>query len=76
MNTIRDGWITYRDRVIPPQAGEYQRLESKRAFYAGAAHLFSLVTSEEITSKQEDEAVQSVQNIVEELQAFKEAGFK
>lgn len=36
MRTIEDGWIEYYRVVIPKNAGQVQKEETKRAFYAGA----------------------------------------
>ena len=38
--TIGESWASYLAAVVPPGAGEAQREESKRAFYAGAAAMF------------------------------------
>jgi hypothetical protein len=38
---IEKAWLSYRQKVIPPNAGETQVTESRRAFYAGAAALFN-----------------------------------
>jgi hypothetical protein len=42
MTTIRDGWETYKG-VLPADAGPEQRTETRRAFYAGAGHVLSLL---------------------------------
>jgi hypothetical protein len=38
--SIGEAWASYLAAVIPAGAGETQREESKRAFYAGAAAMF------------------------------------
>ncbi len=38
---IEKHWLDYRANVVPPQADETQVTETRRAFYAGAAILFS-----------------------------------
>ncbi len=38
---IEKNWLDYRANVVPPQADETQVTETRRAFYAGAAILFS-----------------------------------
>lgn len=40
---MRTAWLGYRREVIPPDAPEVQVTESRRAFYAGAGALFSLL---------------------------------
>ena len=44
MASLFEEWKSYRQRVIPPTAPDVQVVESKRAFYAGAFCLFSLMT--------------------------------
>jgi len=43
MRSLRDVWISYRERVVPPNAGPRQALETQLAFYAGAAAMWDLV---------------------------------
>lgn len=38
-------WSHYAKRCIPDGAGTEQRTETRRAFYAGAAALFGLITA-------------------------------
>lgn len=42
-DVIRQGWETYREKVIPKDAGAIQLLECERAFFAGASWLFSAI---------------------------------
>lgn len=43
--SIRAGWDDYVQRVLPPGVGPVQLQETRRAFYAGAVHLFhTLIT--------------------------------
>jgi len=37
---LAEQWATYRERVVPPTAGQLQVQESRRAFYAGAEAFF------------------------------------
>lgn len=37
---IREGWYQYAEHVLPRNAPPAQRQETRRAFYAGAAHLW------------------------------------
>jgi hypothetical protein len=37
--TISEGWTSYLQKVLPIDVGKVQRVETKRAFYAGAWHL-------------------------------------
>lgn len=38
-------WESYLSQVIPPEASESQRRETRRAFYAGAGAVFSVIVS-------------------------------
>lgn len=38
MKTVREGWVSYRDQVMPADAGDVQKQETERAFHAGAWH--------------------------------------
>lgn len=40
---IQEEWEKFHDRVMPLGAGEIQRRETRRAFFAGAAALFSIL---------------------------------
>lgn len=40
---IAGGWESYRAVIIPPTAPEIQITETKKAFFAGAQHLFSSI---------------------------------
>ena len=41
---IERGWLAYAERVLPKDAPKVQVQECRRAFYAGAAHLFGGLT--------------------------------
>jgi len=40
---IEEAWLSYREAVIPKDAGSTQLIESRRAFYAGAHGLFTAI---------------------------------
>lgn len=42
MTPIRDAWQTYDRDVVPKDAGDVQRLETRRAFFAGAMALMQI----------------------------------
>jgi hypothetical protein len=55
--TIRAGWDDYDRTILPPEAGAVQRRETRRAFYAGAIHMFhTLVTNVSATGDDEPTA--------------------
>lgn len=39
---IEQSWLSYRESVIPKDAGSVQLQECRRAFYAGAQGLFTI----------------------------------
>jgi hypothetical protein len=41
--TLGDQWADFERRVLPASVGKIQRQEMRRAWYAGAATLFSLM---------------------------------
>jgi len=43
MNTVQSLWDTYSEQVMPRGAGKVQIIESKRAFYAGAACVLEIL---------------------------------
>jgi len=43
--TLFEEWFAFAAAVIPEQATDVQRREMRRAWYAGAATLFSIITS-------------------------------
>lgn len=40
---IEAGWIAYCYTVLPPEVSKIQLAETRKAFYAGAQHLFSSI---------------------------------
>jgi hypothetical protein len=70
-NSIRVGWETYRQTVMPADAGEVQVIECRRAFYAGAVHLFGAVVDN--STLPEADAMQRLMNFQDELAAFPKA---
>jgi hypothetical protein len=69
--TVRAGWETYHREVMPVTAGAVQIQECRRAFYAGAMHLFAAVLDN--SNVPEAEAMQRLKNLQAELAAFPEA---
>ena len=53
---INEEWLSYAEKVIPSNAPEVQRAESRRAFYAGAQAVFSGLVKELSDSEGVDEA--------------------
>lgn len=66
--TMRAGWESYRASLMPPDAGEVQVIECRRAFYAGAVHLFGAVVDN--SNLPESEAMKRLVDFQNELAAF------
>lgn len=43
MNRIGAAWDSYQRQVVPTNAGTVQRMECRRAFYAGAEAVFGAI---------------------------------
>jgi hypothetical protein len=41
--TVQEGWMTYLQKVVPVDSGPTQKVETRRAFYAGAWHLLQMM---------------------------------
>jgi hypothetical protein len=68
---IREAWLSYRDQVIPRNAGSTQLMESRRAFYAGANALLTSIMGALDPESEPTEADFSVmQDIQSELDEF------
>jgi hypothetical protein len=69
--TLAEQWQSYEAGVIPRTASPVQRVESRRAFYAGAQALFEILTrgasdGDEVT----DDDEQLMLRVNAEIQAF------
>lgn len=70
---IEAGWVGYRIQVIHETAPEIQLTESRKAFFAGAQHLFaSMMTALDPGSEPTDADMRRMDNINAELEAFVE----
>lgn len=70
MNTIQGLWESYEKRAVPPGATETQRRETKRAFYAGCAGLFSIVDGPVGDQKNEETALRMLDGLHDEVKSF------
>ena len=52
---IEEAWVSYRLMVVPRDAGETQIVETRQAFFAGAAVLFTKLVSQLSEEKEESE---------------------
>ena len=71
---IEKKWLEFSGMVMPEEAGQTQRTEMRRSFYAGAASLFETITRS-LTPGQEptDEDIAMLQGVHDELKAYFEA---
>lgn len=69
---IEQCWLDYRNKVIPPFAPEVQVIESKRAFYAGAASLLNavMVMLDQGSTEPTDADLEKMDQIQQELVDF------
>lgn len=68
--SIKALWESYRDSCIPEGAHETQRVEMRRAFYAGALHV--LATTYEIGGSEfsEEDGVETLESMYKECEDF------
>lgn len=69
MKTIADEWASYEAEVLPATAGEIQRTETRRGFYAGAQALLSLMVSE-CSDVSDEEGADVMEALHRELRTF------
>lgn len=72
MPIISDEWQSFRRSVIPASAPPVQIRESKRAFYAGAASLFSAIIAilDPSSNEPTEQDLRVMDSINQELQEF------
>lgn len=65
-------WQNYRKLAVPPNAGVAQVSETKRAFFAGASSVITILAGSWDPSKTEptDEDTKSLENVWKELDEF------
>jgi hypothetical protein len=68
---IEAGWLSYRIVVVPDDAPEIQIEESRRAFFAGAQHLFgSIMQMLEPDAEPTEADLRRMSSINDELDAY------
>jgi len=71
MKKIADLWQSYADHVLPPNAGDTQRRETRRAFYAGAHALFAgIVNGLTEGPEPQEEDLRALDDLRDEFEAF------
>jgi hypothetical protein len=68
---ICEAWNEFQRIVLPPNIGETQRTETRRAFYAGCCAMFNFITgSPSIVDKSEAEGAVVLSDINAEIQDY------
>lgn len=75
MQRIARLWAEYERTVLHPDAGPIQRIETKRAFYAGVAAWLNEMTTMFDEGEEATEAdLRKIQEVAEELEMFARSG--
>jgi hypothetical protein len=70
MKTLAEAWASYESALLAT-AGETQRRETRRGFYAGAQVMFHLQVSEAAADGlSDDEGAEVMERLHQELQRF------
>lgn len=69
MNRLAAKWISYKDEVVPPDAGENQLDETQKAFYAGAIAMWQMLM-QEVGELSDEDAEKRFEEIDTELQSY------
>jgi len=68
-NKIANSWASFAERVVPEDAGENQKIESKRCFYAGCVGVLKILLNvDEDTSS--EESVDVIEGLFQECEQF------
>lgn len=70
MSLVKEIWDQYEKEVLPSGAGNVQRLETKRAFYAGAASMFNLLCKIDEYSDCTMNSMQGIRAVLTEIEDF------
>lgn len=71
MNLIETGWKDLEKKVLPECIGQIQRKETRRAFYAGAAFVVSLLKQIGKDLTEGDTGIHALNLLHYELESFK-----
>jgi len=72
MNTIQSGWESFSNLVIP-NVSKIQHDEMKKAFYAGAWEVVTIMMGISEKEVSEDAGAMVFQSLIEECQTFKDS---
>lgn len=64
---LKESWNDYATHVLPATCPQVQRVETRRAFYAGAASITKIIAE---ATDMPDHGAQVYANVLEEMKAF------
>lgn len=67
---IEAGWLAYAQEIVPKSAPSVQVQESRRVFFAGAAHVFAMLGALGGDEFSEDQGVAVMDRLLAELQQY------
>lgn len=73
MNTIEQEWQELASMIFSPTTPSIQRKEMRRAFYAGAAAIFNMISTAVDDDTDDDSFIAGIQQWEEEFRQFAEA---
>lgn len=65
---LADAWASYRESVVPAEAGEVQVQECRRAFYAGARAVEAMFSA--MVDMPDSEGAEAIAALIGELEGF------
>lgn len=69
--SLADDWTDYDRNVLPRGAGAIQRIETRRAFYAGAFAAIEVMKRIGDDDVSEDQAIAMMQGLSDEIETFR-----
>lgn len=69
-NTVQEAWEQYAANVVPPEAGDAQRVETRRAFYGGALSVVNIMIAISDQEISEDAGAAIFEGVRQECVAF------
>lgn len=70
MNTLAEQWETFEAEVVPTNAGLIQRIEMRRAFYAGAASYGVVIQAIALDTVSEAASMAMLEGLNDELARY------
>ena len=70
METIAEAWDKYREKVVPENCSLIQKMETRRAFYAGAQSMLTIVKAIGSDAISEDHGIAILEALQQEQLEF------